>query len=119
MNIQITGRHVQVTDALRDYLTSKLQPMLAENRQIESAHAVLDVQRRGHIVEIVVQMQRQANIKAKGQSDDMYKSMDIVLDKIYRQLKRARAKVIDHKTPKRRVKLSDFERQIQRSTDEE
>lgn len=117
MNIQITGRHVEVTDALRDYLTTKLQPILAENRQVESVHAILDVQRHNHIAEIVVQARHHVRLEAREQSDDMYKSLDMVLDKLDRQLKRARAKITDHKIPSQRVKLSDFERQLERRTE--
>jgi putative sigma-54 modulation protein len=119
MNIQITGRHVEVTDALRDYLTAKLEPILAENRQVESVHVILDVQRHTHVAEIVIQARRHVRLEAREQSDDMYKSLDMVLDKVDRQLKRARAKVTDHKAPGQRVKLSDFERQIGRRAEQE
>ncbi len=119
MNIQITGRRVEVTDALRNYLTAKLKPTIEENRMIENVHAVLDIQRHSHITEISIQGKRHIRIEAREQSDDMYKSMDMVLDKVDRQLKRARAKITDHKPTSRRVRLSDFERQLDRRREQE
>jgi len=113
MNIRITGRHVKVTDALRDYLTAKLRPILDENPNLESVHAILDVQRHNHIIDIILQAKRHLRIEIREQSDDMYKSMDMALDKVDRQLKRARTKAADFKPAGRRVRLADFERQLE------
>ena len=42
----------------------------------------------------------------------MYASVDKVVDKVDRQLRRSRDKVVDHKTTKHRAKLADFEQEL-------
>lgn len=112
MNIKITGRHVDATDAIREHLTAKLNHMLAEYPHVESVHAILDVQKFRHIVEIVVQAKNHVHLEAKEETDNLYTSIDKVMDKMDRQLRRSREKIVDHKSPRRRTKLSDFEQQL-------
>lgn len=112
MNVQITCRHMDISKAIKDYVTRKLTKVLEGHPEVESAHAILDIQKINHIVEVVIQGKRHGNIEATGYSEDMYKSVDKVLDKVDRQLKRIREKEISFKPAKKRVKLSDFEREL-------
>ena len=116
MNVIITCRHLDISSAIKDYVTRKLSSVLESHREVESAHAILDIQRFNHIVEVVVQAKRHIKIEASESSDDMYKSVDKAVDKLDRQLKRSREKVVDHKPAKKRVKLSDFERDLSDNT---
>ncbi len=112
MSINITGRHANVSDAMKEYVKDKLEPILQCYPQIEHTHVILDIQKFRHIVEVVVQGKTHLRVEAQDVSDDMYVSIDRVADKVDRQLRRSRDKIVSHKSAKNRAKLVDFEKQI-------
>lgn len=112
MIINITTRHADISEALKTYAHDKLDPVLAGYPQVEHAHIILDVQKFRHIVEVVVQARRHVRIEAQAVTEDMYKSIDQVADRVDRQLRRAREKIVDHKGVRHRTKLADFEQKL-------
>lgn len=113
MIINVTVRHADISDAMKTHVHTKLSSVLAGYPQVEHAHVILDIQKFRHIIEVVVQVKHHPQIEAKDESDDMYASIDRVADKLDRQLRRAREKVVDHKTAGHRVKLVDLDRKMQ------
>lgn len=109
MNIVSTFRHMPVSEAIKEYAEKKLKGVFSHAPYVESCHIIFDVEKFRHVVEVIVQVKRHGKLEAKEESDDMYKSVDKVVDKIERQLIKLREKVVDHKTPEHRKKLSDFD----------
>ncbi|MBI3986331.1 MAG: ribosome-associated translation inhibitor RaiA [Lentisphaerae bacterium] len=119
MNISITSRHLDVTEAIKAYAGAKINGVLKEDYpRIESIHVILDIQKFRHFVEVVIQAGQHIRVEAKEESDDMYKSIDKVADKISRQLLKIKEKKVEHKSNKRRTRLADFEREIARRAGE-
>lgn len=114
MTINITSRHADVSDTMKAHVQGKLQAVLDAYPQVEYAHVIMDIQKFRHIVEVAVQGKQHIRIEAKEESDDMYVSVDKVADKVDRQLRRLREKVVDHKAGKHRTKLADFEQELNR-----
>ena len=96
MAIEITGRHVDVTDSMRDYADKRLSKLVDEFAKIDRVHVILDVQKYVHVAEVVAHM-RQASVEAKAQSENMYASIDEVVDKVEKQLRRTIEKRHEHK----------------------
>lgn len=115
MNIDITSRHAAITEAIKAHVYAKLDGVLQEYPQVEHAHVVLDTQKFRHIVEVAIQAKNHVRIEARDVSDDMYKSIDLVVDKVDRQLRKSREKVTNHKGSRRRIKLADFEQKLART----
>ncbi|MDD5483810.1 MAG: ribosome-associated translation inhibitor RaiA [Kiritimatiellae bacterium] len=109
MVINVTARHADISDAMKAHVHEKLNAVLNAYPQVEHAHVILDIQKFRHIIEVVVQAKRHQKIEATDESEDMYASIDRVADKLDRQLRRAREKVVDHKTAQHRVRLTDLE----------
>ena len=116
MAIEITGRHVSITESMREYALKKTANAVGEFPQVENVHIILDVQKYRQIAEIVVQGKAHLHLEAREVSEDMYASIDKVMDKIERQLHKS----WDKKTDKRgRPGARDFEQTIEKkSTDE-
>lgn len=112
MTINITSRHADVSENMKAHVNAKLSAVLDVYPQVEYAHVIMDIQKFRHIVEIAVQGKQHIRIEAKDESSDMYVSVDKVVDKIDRQLRRLREKVVDHKAGKHRTKLADFEQEL-------
>jgi putative sigma-54 modulation protein len=94
--ITITGRHVEITEPLRDYVTEKIGRACKLLDKISSAHVTVTVEKFRHIVEVVIKSHG-ATLHAKEETHDMYSSIDQVLDKIEIQAKRLKEKIKGHK----------------------
>lgn len=95
-NISIQGRHVQVTDAMQDYAKDKLSRLERLFDRIIDLHVIMDIQKLEHRVEIVLKVNNHT-IMAKVASDDMYKSIDLAVDKLLRQVRRYKSRINDHR----------------------
>jgi len=94
--ITITGRHIEITEPLRDYITEKIGRACKLLDKISTAHVTVTVEKYRHIVEVVIQSHG-ATLHGKEETHDMYSSIDQVLDKIEIQAKRLKEKIKDHK----------------------
>ena len=106
MAIEITGRHVDVTDSMREYAGKRLNKLVDEFAKVDNVHVILDVQKYVHIAEVIVHMGRQVRVEAKASTENMYASIDEVVDKVEKQLRRSIDKRHEHKGDS---KLRDLE----------
>lgn len=96
MNIIVTGRHLEVTPALRSYAEEKIEKVEKYFNNVTEAIITLTVEKYRHKAEV----QLRANgvlIQAEEISGAMYSSIDQVMDKIERQLKKFKEKLTRHK----------------------
>jgi putative sigma-54 modulation protein len=94
--IAMTGRHIEITDPLRDHVTERLAHACKLLGAISSAHVTLSVEKNRHLVEVVIHSHG-ATLHAKEETHDMYSSIDQVVDKIQTQAKRLKEKIKDRK----------------------
>ncbi len=97
MQVSITGRHVDLTDSLKAYVEEKLQHLDHSFDYVLDIHVVVSVQKFHQRCEITVQGNG-VSLHASHETEDMYASIDGVVDKLNRQLKRYRAKLRKHQT---------------------
>jgi putative sigma-54 modulation protein len=102
MNLNITGHHVEVTPAIRDYVTSKLDKVIRHFDQVTSAHVILSVEKLQQKAEITLHVKGK-DIHADCVDADLYASIDLLADKLDRQVVKHKEKVSDHSRDKRVV----------------
>ncbi len=95
MQVHITGRHVEITDGIRDHIYDKTERTLVDFPRVEDVRIILELQKHEHRAEVLVQG-KSIHIEAEGTSENMYTSIDQALDKAERQLRKLREKVQDH-----------------------
>jgi len=95
MQINITGHHVEVTPALRAYVTEKMQRIARHFDQVNSIKVILNVEK--------LQQQAEATVNANGRTIfaaesamDMYASIDKLVDKLDKQVRRYKDRITDH-----------------------
>lgn len=98
MHVSVTGRHMDITDAIRDYANEKVAGALAGFTRVESVHVILDIEKYRHMAEVVVQAKNHVRVDARDESEDMYVSIDNAVEKAEKQLRRLRDKIQDHKS---------------------
>ncbi len=89
MNITITFRHMVGSEAVKSYATEKMAKLQKFLRQAMSAQVTLSVEGLEHIAEVNIQSGSQ-HFHATERSEDMYASIDMVHDKVERQIRGAK-----------------------------
>ncbi len=95
MQVHITGRHVEITDGIRDHVYDKVERTLIDFPRIEDVRVILELQKHENIAEVLVQG-KDVHIEGKSGSENMYTSIDQALEKAERQLHKLREKVQAH-----------------------
>ena len=95
-NVSVTGRHVDVTEGMKNHAKDKLEKIKKYFPRVIDIQVIMDIQKFIHKVEINLQANH-INITATEKTKDMYVSIDQAVSKIQRQLKRYKNKVQDHR----------------------
>lgn len=93
--IEVVGRNLLVTDAMKDYAIEKVSKIERLTSRIIDIAIALEVQKLQHRCDIVM---RVGNIKIKSHAvtDDMYVSIDRAVDKLQTQLQRYKTRIQNH-----------------------
>lgn len=107
MRIEVTHRHMDVSEALRANAIETVSRHFENFTRVERVHVILDVQKSTHKCEVDVYAKNHIHIEAEAESDDMYKSIAQAVERAEKQLRKSRDKVIDHHG--HRERLSDLD----------
>jgi putative sigma-54 modulation protein len=97
MQIAVTFRHMESSDAIRSYVEEKLARVKKYIDEPIDAQVVLSVQRKIYHRAEVTMVAKGLTMKSTEKKDDMYAAIDSMVDKIERQLKRYKEKLKRHK----------------------
>jgi ribosome hibernation promoting factor len=96
MQVNITFRHLESTEALKAHVVDKVQHIQKYIDRPSEAHAVLYVENLHHHADITMKA-GPFFLRGRAKSEDMYASIDLAADKIERQLKKHKEKLKNHK----------------------
>lgn len=94
MQMNISGHHVEVTPALRAYVTEKLQRISKHFDHVISVDVILKVEKLNQIAEASVNAAGRT-VFATASDNDMYAAIDSLSDKIDRQVRRLKQRLRD------------------------
>ena len=96
MQINLSGHHVEITEPLRDYVTSKLSKLERYFDHVTNAHVVLTVEKQIQKAEASLHVSG-GLLFADATEQDMYAAIDAMSDKLDRQIRRHKEKLTDHR----------------------
>ena len=98
MDFEYTGRHIDVTPALRAHVEEHFGKIghLFENASTAHAHVIIDVVKNRHIAEILLHW-REHTLTARDTNADMYQALTRCIDKIEKQAVRLKKKIIERR----------------------
>ena len=96
MQYSVTFRHMEPSDTLKDYGHDKLARLEKYLDAVIDAEVVMTVEKFRHRAEVIISSDG-LKIKAEEETEDMYSAIDMVVDKLEKQIKRHREKLKDHK----------------------
>jgi putative sigma-54 modulation protein len=97
MNLSICGRHLDVTPAIREYVVNKLARALRHFDHIIDVQVMLAVEPLRHTAEVTMRL-RGKDIHCEAQDENLYAAIDLLADKIDRQVIKHKDKVQSHAT---------------------
>ena len=86
MNIGVRFRHIEPSEAVKDYAKEKIAKLQKFLRQPIQANVTFDMERLDHVVEVRISSGAD-RFNGREQSPDMYASIDMVVDKLERQIR--------------------------------
>jgi putative sigma-54 modulation protein len=95
MQVNLTGHHVEITTALKDYLNNKLTRIERHFDSVTSINCILTVEKLRHKAEAKVNVTG-GTLYADAIEDDMYAAIDGLIDKLDRQIVKHKEKLTDH-----------------------
>lgn len=94
MQISVSGKNFDVSDALKEHAQTRLTKISRYFDHIITANVTLSTERNWHLAEVTV-FGKGVDMRGEERSKDMYHSIDAVVEKLERQIKKAKGKVID------------------------
>lgn len=85
MQLNITGHHIELTEALREYVNQKLVRLLRHYDNVTNVQVTLAVEKARKQASCTMKVAG-GELHAGGESDDMYAAIDALADKVDRQL---------------------------------
>ena len=103
MNFKVSGHHVSVTPAIRDYVHSKLSRINRHFDHVIDVNVVLSVEKLAQKAEVSVHV-RGRDIFVETVDENLYAAIDTLADKLDRQILKYKSKTRDHQhTPPKRA----------------
>jgi putative sigma-54 modulation protein len=102
MQISVTFRQIEPSEALKNYVTERLNKFKRYLDGPVEAHVVLGLEKFRHLADVTIDSNGRI-IKGRDENADMYAAIDLVMDKIDMQLKKLREKLRDVKGDRSRA----------------
>ena len=95
MQLDLSGHHVEVTEAMRGYVLKKFERISRHYEQLIDVHCILTVEKLRHKAEATLIMSGN-KIHADATDENMYAAIDALTDKLDRCVKKHKEKAADH-----------------------
>ena len=96
MNINITGRHINISDRLKDYSEKKIKKLEKYFHQLMDAHLIMYVEKLDHGAEIIINGDG-IQFHGREKAADLYSSIDLLIEKMEKQIVKFKEKHSSHK----------------------
>lgn len=111
-HITVTGRHLVVTPAIKDYVIKKIEGLHLAYPKIIEAHIILEVDKYRHVAEVILNCCNHITIEAREISHDLYASIDNVMSKIARRMRKYKTRLLRSHRPRRNNHVQFLESQV-------
>ena len=106
MNIQITGRHLEITEELNTYINDKFAKLAKHFDHITNCHAVVSKDKVNFTAEAEVHVAG-SNMFAQSTESSAYAAVDTLINKLDRQVIKHKEKLTDHNTKRFEFKTKE------------
>lgn len=94
MQINISGHHIEITEAMRAYVLEKFEKLERHFEHITSIHVILEVEKNRQTAEATIHI-KGGELFADATKEDLYAAIDMLIDKLDRQILKHKEKNLD------------------------
>ena len=94
-NLQISGHHLEITPAIHDYVTGKLERVTRHFDNVIDVNVILSVDKLKQKAEVTVHLSGK-DVFVESTDEDLYAAIDSLADKLDRQIQKHKQKIQDH-----------------------
>ena len=95
MNLHISGHHLEITPAIHDYVTGKLERVTRHFDNVIDVNVIFSVDKLKQKAEVTVHLSGK-DIFVEAIEEDLYAAIDLMVDKLDRQIQKYKQKLQDH-----------------------
>jgi putative sigma-54 modulation protein len=95
VDLTVTGRHIDVTEAMREHARQRTDRLSEHFIHLNRMQVTLDMDGGAHVVEMIASPRRGDPIISRGHTEDMYSAIDMAADKMEEQLRRLKERTKD------------------------
>lgn len=92
MKFMIRGKNIEITEALKDYTTKRLSKLEKYIDSVKEAQVALSIEGEDHKVEVTIPLNGLI-LRGEEMSDDMYTSIDLVVEKLEKQIEKHKTRL--------------------------
>ena len=123
MHIHVNGRNIEITDAIKAYAKEKLGKVANHYDQIEAIDMVLTVIKNpsvseNHRAEVICKLTTES-VKVEESAESMYASIDLVADKLNRQVQKFKDKHLRSKNKATSIRMESSKNDVDANDAEE
>lgn len=96
MQVNVSGHHLDITQALRNYVETKAERLERHFDRITNVNVILSIEKQRQKAESTIRI-RGGEVYADAEADDLYAAIDLMVDKLDRQLIKQKEKSKDRK----------------------
>ncbi len=97
MQISVTGRHFELTEAMRQFVEEKISRLQRLYDRIETITVIAEHEQIRFRTEIVLRTDHKHTLVAQTEAGEFHESVDLVIDKMERQLRELKEKLRNRK----------------------
>ena len=97
MQISVSGRHMHVPQDLQDHARAKTSKLTQFFDRIQAVDVIVSKEAASYAVEIIVKPERHESLVGRDSGPDIKACIDLILDKLGRQLRKHKEKTRNHK----------------------
>jgi len=94
MNLNVSGHHLDITPAIRDYVSGKIGRITRHFDHVIDMHVILSVQKLRQKAEVTLHV-RGKDIHCESEEQDLYAAIDLLVDKLDRQVLKYKGKLAE------------------------
>lgn len=112
--ITVTGRHVSITDSMREHALKKIEGLHLDYPRIIEAKVILDVfEKHRHYAEVILYCAGHITIEADTETGDVYTAIDETVSKIARRMRKYKTRLLSKKhRPRKHESIRKIEEQV-------
>ena len=109
VNIQIDGRHVEVTDNIKEFILKRLEAILPSYPRVENCHVIVLLEKYRYTVTVDIKGREHLKAESVETNNDLYAAVDAAVVKVDKQLRKSRQKMLDNQKDRHnRQRLADL-----------